>query len=173
MKHDRFRHRLMFPITDARGRVIGFGGRALEDNQQPKYLNSPQTPLFDKSSNLYGLHPAKDAMRNEEQAVIVEGYFDVIMPHQVGVQNVVATLGTALTEEHVRALKRYADEVVLVFDSDLAGQRAADKGLELFLAGDVKINIAVVPSGKDPYDFCRADGAEPFRRLLAEAQAPS
>ena len=166
--HDRFRGRVIFPILDTLNRPIGFGGRALGD-EQPKYLNSPETSIFHKGEALYGLAQARQAIDAERRVVVVEGYFDVVMPHQVGVQNVVATLGTALTEEHVRALKRYADEVILVFDSDLAGQRAADKGLELFLAGDVKISIAVVPSGKDPYDFCRAEGAEPFRRLLAEA----
>jgi DNA primase len=167
--YDRFRGRVLFPILDTLNRPVGFGGRALGD-EQPKYLNSPETSIFHKGESLYGIAQARQAIDAERRVVVVEGYFDVVMPHQVGVQNVVATLGTALTEEHVRVLKRYADEVVLVFDSDLAGQRAADKGLELFLAGDVKINIAVVPSGKDPYDFCRAEGAEPFRRLLAEAQ---
>jgi DNA primase len=167
--YDRFRGRVIFPILDTLNRPIGFGGRAMGDDQ-PKYLNSPETSIFHKGEALYGIAQARQAIDAARRVVVVEGYFDVIMPHQVGVQNVVATLGTALTEEHVRVLKRYADEVVLVFDSDLAGQRAADKGLELFLAGDVKINIAVVPSGKDPYDFCRAEGAEPFRRLLAEAR---
>ncbi|MCX5653499.1 MAG: DNA primase [Planctomycetota bacterium] len=167
--YDRFRGRVIFPILDTLNRPIGFGGRAMGD-EQPKYLNSPETAIFHKGESLYGLAQARQAIDAARQVVVVEGYFDVVMPHQVGVQNVVATLGTALTEEHVRVLKRYADEAILVFDSDLAGQRAADKGLELFLAGDVKISIAVVPSGKDPYDFCRAEGAEPFRRLLAEAQ---
>jgi len=167
--YDRFRGRVIFPILDTLNRPVGFGGRAMGD-EQPKYLNSPETSIFHKGESLYGLAQARQAIDAARRVVVVEGYFDVIMPHQVGVQNVVATLGTALTEEHVRVLKRYADEVVLVFDSDLAGQRAADKGLELFLAGDVKISIAVVPSGKDPYDYCRAEGAEPFRRLLAEAR---
>ena len=167
--YDRFRGRVIFPILDTLNRPVGFGGRALGDDE-PKYLNSPETAIFHKGEALYGLAQARQAIDAARQVIVVEGYFDVIMPHQVGVQNVVATLGTALTEEHVRVLKRYADEAVLVFDSDLAGQRAADKGLELFLAGDVKISIAVVPSGKDPYDFCRAEGAEPFRQLAAQAR---
>lgn len=166
--HDRFRARVIFPILDALNRPIAFGGRALGDDQ-PKYLNSPETSLFHKGEALYGIREARQAIEAERRVAVVEGYFDVIMPHQAGVKNVVATLGTALTEEHVRALKRYADEVVLVFDSDLAGQRAADRGMELFLAEDVKITIAVVPQGKDPYDFCRAEGAEALRALLAHA----
>jgi DNA primase len=167
--YDRFRGRVMFPILDALNRVIAFGGRALGD-EQPKYLNSPETPLFHKSEALYGLPQARQAIEKDRRAVVVEGYFDVVMPHQVGVPSVVATLGTALTNEHVRALKRYADEVVLVYDSDLAGQRAADRGMELFLAEDVRILIAVVPQGKDPYDYCRAEGAEAFRLLVAGAK---
>jgi DNA primase len=167
--YDRFRGRVIFPILDTLNRAIAFGGRALGD-EQPKYLNSPETPLFHKGEALYGLPQARQAIEADRRVVVVEGYFDVVMPHQVGVANVVATLGTALTSDHVRALKRYADEVVLVFDSDLAGQRAADRGLELFLAEDVRILIAVVPQGKDPYDFCREAGAEAFRALLAQAQ---
>jgi len=166
--YDRFRGRVIFPILDSLNRPVAFGGRALGD-QQPKYLNSPETPLFHKGESLYGLPQARAAIETDRRVVVVEGYFDVVMPHQVGVANVVATLGTALTNEHVRALKRYADEVVLVFDSDLAGQRAADRGLELFLAEDVRILIAVVPQGKDPYDFCRAEGAEAFRKVLSGA----
>ncbi|MBM4017607.1 MAG: DNA primase [Planctomycetes bacterium] len=167
--YDRFRGRVMFPILDTLTRPIAFGGRALGD-EQPKYLNSPETAIFHKGEALYGLAQARAGIEAEKRAVVVEGYFDVVLPHQAGVKHVVATLGTALTEEHVRALKRYADDVVLVFDSDLAGQRAADRGVELFLAADVKISIAVVPQGKDPYDFCRAEGAEAFRALLAAAR---
>ncbi|MBE3133978.1 MAG: DNA primase, partial [Acidobacteria bacterium] len=160
--YDRFRGRVMFPILDPLNRPVGFGGRILGD-AQPKYLNSPETPLFHKGEALYGLPQAREAIETDRRVVVVEGYFDVVMPHQVGVRNIVATLGTALTDEHIRALKRYADEVVLVFDSDLAGQRAADRGMELFLAHDVRILITVVPQGKDPCDFCRQQGAEAFR----------
>jgi DNA primase len=167
--YDRFRGRVMFPILDTLNRAIAFGGRAMGD-EQPKYLNSPETTLFHKGEALYGLPQARQAIEAERRAVVVEGYFDVVMPHQVGVTNVVATLGTALTNEHVRALKRYADEVVLLYDSDLAGQRAADRGMELFLAEDVRILIAVVPQGKDPFDFCRAEGADAMRLLLAQAR---
>jgi len=165
--YDRFRGRVVFPILDPLNRPIGFGGRALGD-EQPKYLNSPETTLFHKGEALYGLPQARQAIEAERRAVVVEGYFDVVLPHQAGVRNVVATLGTALTSEHVRALKRYADEAVLVFDSDLAGQRAADRGLELFLAEDVKILVSVVPDGKDPDEFCRRHGGDAFRRVLAD-----
>jgi len=166
--YDRFRGRVIFPILDALSRPIGFGGRTLGD-EEPKYLNSPETPLFHKKEALYGLPQARQAIEQNRRAVVVEGYFDVIMPYQTGVRNGVATLGTALTDEHIRALRRYADEVVVVFDSDLAGQRAADRAMELFLAHDVRIVMAVVPDGKDPCDYCAAHGADAFRRVLAEA----
>ena len=160
---------MIFPILDALSRQIGFGGRALGD-AEPKYLNSPETPLFHKGQTLYGLPQARDAIQADRRVVVVEGYFDVIMPHQVGFGSIVATLGTALTDEHIRALRRYADEVVIVFDNDLAGQRAADRGMELFLAHDVRILVAVVPDGKDPCDFCAEYGAEAFRARINEAQ---
>ncbi|HUU92751.1 MAG TPA: DNA primase [Phycisphaerae bacterium] len=167
--YDRFRGRVIFPIFDALNRPIGFGGRALGDDE-PKYLNSPETPLFHKSETLYGLPQARAGVEADRRVVVVEGYFDVLMPHQVGVTNVVATLGTALTDGHIRALRRYADEVVIVFDNDLAGQRAADRGMELFLAHDVRILMAVVPDGKDPCDYCTEHGADAFRARISEAQ---
>jgi len=166
--YDRFRGRVMFPILDALTRPVGFGGRVLGE-EEPKYLNSPETALFHKKEALYGLPQARQAIEADRRAVVVEGYFDVIMPYQSGVQNCVATLGTSLTDEHIRALKRYADEVIVVFDSDLAGQRAADRAMELFLAHDVRILMAVVPDGKDPCDYCATRGADAFRRVLAEA----
>jgi len=167
--YDRFRGRLMFPITDALSRPIGFGGRSLGD-ETPKYLNSPETALFRKAENLYGLPQARARIDETRRAVVVEGYTDVVMAHQVGVANVAATLGTALTGEHVRVLRRYADEVVLVFDSDEAGRRAADRGLELFLAEDVRVYVAALAEGKDPFDVCRDEGAEAFERYLAGAK---
>jgi len=167
--YDRFRGRVIFPILDPLNRPIGFGGRALGDGE-PKYLNSPETPLFHKGEALYGLPQAREAIEVDRRAVVVEGYFDVIMPYQVGIRNVVATLGTALTDEHIRALKRYADEVVIVFDNDLAGKRAADRGMELFLAHDVRILMTVVPEGKDPCDYCVERGAEAFRARINQAQ---
>lgn len=166
--YDRFRDRVMFPIMDTLNRPVAFGGRLMGDGQ-PKYMNSPETTIFHKGETLFGLPQAREAIEKAKQVVVVEGYFDVVMPWQEGVRNVVATLGTALTDEHVRALRRYADSVVLVFDSDAAGQRAADRGMELFLAHDVRILIGIVPEGKDPCDFVRAQGGEAFRGHLAQA----
>ena len=167
--YDRFRNRLMFPILDPTGGVIGFGGRALAADERAKYLNSPETPLFDKSANLYALNWARETIVKSEQAVVVEGYLDVLLPHQAGVTNVVATLGTALTERHVRLLSRYAREVVLLFDSDAAGQAAAERALEIFLAQQVNVRIAAVGEGKDPCDFVLARGGDALKALIAEA----
>jgi DNA primase len=143
--YDRLRHRLIFPIFDAIGRPIAFGGRKLRAEDEPKYLNSPETALFNKSATLYGLHLAKKPIIDRRVAVIVEGYTDVIACHQAGEANVVATLGTALTMDHVRELRRYADKVVLIFDADAAGQKAADRSVELFLVGDLDVAIAQLP----------------------------
>jgi len=167
--YDRFRGRVMFPILDPLNRPVAFGGRAM-GSDEPKYLNSPETALFHKGEALYGLPQARPAIEAERRVVVVEGYFDVVMPHQVGVKHVVATLGTALTSEHVRALRRFADEVILVFDSDLAGRRAADRGIELFLGEDVRIYVASVTGGKDPCDLCHDQGADAFRACLASAK---
>jgi DNA primase len=151
--YDRLRHRLIFPIFDAIGRPIAFGGRKIREEDEPKYLNSPETKLFNKSATLYGLHLAKKPIIDSKTAVVVEGYTDVIGCHQGGARNVVATLGTALTSEHVRELRRYAEKVVLIFDPDEAGQKAADRAVELFLTGDMDVAIAVLPDGLDPADL--------------------
>lgn len=182
--YDAFRGRVMFPIIDATGgggsggggRVIAFGGRILVEKRdeagnvvEAKYLNSPDTRLFNKSESLYGLNLARQQIIRTRTAVVVEGYMDVIACHQApphGVTNVIATLGTALTPEHVRKLKNYAQTVVLVFDSDDAGRRAADRALELFVRGTLDIKLASVPDGKDPCDFCMKNGAEAFQRLV-------
>ena len=167
--YDRFRHRLMFPILDQAGRVIAFGGRALSPEERAKYLNSPETILFDKSSNLYGLNWARQAIGQTGQVVVVEGYFDALLPAQAGVENVVATLGTALTERHVRTLSRLATDMVLIFDADAAGLAAAERGMELFVTQQVNVRVAAVPDGKDPADFVAAHGGEAFRKVIAEA----
>lgn len=156
--YDRLRHRLIFPIFDAIGRPIAFGGRKIREEDEPKYLNSPETKLFNKSATLYGLHLAKKPIIDSKTAVIVEGYTDVIACHQGGARNVVATLGTALTGEHVAELRRYAEKVVLIFDADEAGQKAADRAVELFLTGDLDVAIAVLPDGKDPADLMAQEG---------------
>lgn len=165
---DKFVNRLMFPIADVTGRIIGFGGRTL-DGSGAKYVNSPTTPLFDKSNCLYGLNHARQQIDSSATAVVVEGYTDCIMPHQVGCENVVATLGTSFTNGHARILRRYAKKIVLIFDSDTAGIEAANRALEVCLAQKVDIKIASVPQGKDPCDFVLAAGKEAFEKLIAQA----
>lgn len=166
--YDAFRNRLMFPIVDAMNRVVGFGGRALGDDEA-KYVNTPQTLLFDKSRCLYGLATAKDAFRDQKTAVVVEGYVDCIMAQQSGFTHTVATLGTALTPNHVRLLRRYVDRAVLVFDSDDAGQRAADQALPLFLTETMEVLLAKVPEGKDPADYLLSTGPDAFSEVLTSA----
>ncbi|MHC4483082.1 MAG: DNA primase [Planctomycetota bacterium] len=165
---DKFLNRLMFPITDVTGRVIGFGGRTL-DQADAKYINSPTTVLFDKSNSLYGLRHARHQIVSTGTAVVVEGYTDCIMAHQFGCTNVVATLGTSFTEGHARILRRYAKKIVLVFDSDAAGIAAANRALQVALAQRIDIKLAAVPEGKDPCDFLLTAGKEEFERLIEQA----
>jgi len=167
--YDRFRNRLMFPILDPAGKVIAFGGRALNPEDRAKYLNSAESILFDKSSNLYAINWAREGIVSTGTAVVAEGYLDALIPLQAGIPNIVATLGTSLTERHVRLLSRYAREAVLVFDADAAGAKAADRGLEMFLAQRINVRVATIPAGKDPCDFVLAEGAEAFDRLVSEA----
>lgn len=168
---DVLRHRLIFPIHDASGRVIAFGGRRLNDEDEPKYLNSPETSLFNKSETLYGLRQATTAIRTQRRAIIVEGYTDVVACHQAGVCNAVATLGTALTELHARVLKRLCDEVVLIFDGDDAGQRAAERAFEIFFLEPVDVRVAVLPGGADPDDLLKREGGrELFEEVVGQAR---
>ncbi len=176
--YDRFRGRFIFPIRDRAGRVVGFGGRALADDQQPKYLNTPQSPLFDKSHLLYGIDRAAEAIRKQQEVVIVEGYVDALTAHQFGHRNVVATMGTALTEQQVGLVKKLTPRIVLALDADAAGQMAMLRAVDTLrnALGDdaeyvvdarglvraqrrlsVQINVLTVPSGKDPDEFIRAD----------------
>ncbi|MFQ5424666.1 MAG: DNA primase [Phycisphaerae bacterium] len=166
--YDAFRNRLMLPIRDVMGRALGFGGRTL-GNDDAKYLNSSQNALFDKSRCLYGLETAREAFAESRTAIVVEGYTDAIMAQQCGFGNTVATLGTALTAEHVQVLRRYVDNVILVFDSDEAGQRAADRALEFFLLGRLEVRLAAVPEGKDPAEFLSQGHREAFERTLTSA----
>ncbi len=165
---DKFTNRLMFPITDVTGRVIGFGGRTLSE-QGAKYINSPTTVLFDKSNSLYGLEQARHQIVSTETAVVVEGYTDCIMAHQFGCTNVVATLGTSFTTGHGRILRRYAKIVVLVFDNDAAGIEAANRALDVCLSQRIDIKLASIPQGKDPCDFLLANSKEKFQQLLDDA----
>ncbi len=168
--YDRFRHRLMFPIKDMRGRTIAFGGRALDEENLPKYLNSPETPIFHKGRTLYGLATAREACRRHKEALVVEGYFDLLALYNQGFQQVVAPLGTALTLQHVRLLSRLAPQAVLVFDGDQPGMRAAMRSLELFLREKLPARLLALPEGMDPDDFLAEKGREPFASLLEEAR---
>ncbi len=152
--HDRFRNRLMFPIHDSRGRTIGFGARVLDDSL-PKYLNSPQTPIFDKSSSLYGINLATPAIRQQDMAVIVEGYMDVITAHQNGFNNVVASMGTAVTENQVSAVKKLTRNIALAFDADVAGEEAMLRGVGYENVLDAEVKVIVLPQGKDPDDIIK------------------
>lgn len=158
--YDRFRNRVMFPVFDTRGKVIGFGGRVL-DNSKPKYLNSPETPVFNKGYNLYGLN---FAIKNniDRKIIMVEGYMDVIALHQYGIVNAVASLGTALTLNQGKLLKRYSDEVIICYDSDTAGQAATLRGLEILTNAGLDVSILEIPKGKDPDEFIRAQGKDAF-----------
>ena len=169
-RYDRFRDRIMFPILDQRGNVIGFGGRVLGQGE-PKYLNSPETPLFHKGEELYGLPQARQAIRADDRVIVVEGYMDVVALAQHGIGNAVATLGTATTSTHVRKLLRQASQVVFCFDGDNAGRKAAWRALEAsldVLADDKLVGFLFLPAEHDPDSFVRAEGAEAFRRLAAQ-----
>jgi len=168
--YDRFRNRLMFPVSDRQGRVIGFGARALRPEDEPKYLNSPEGPLFTKRDCFYGFNEAREAIREGKCAVIMEGYTDVIMAHQFGVEPVMAVLGTALTENHARALKTLCERVVLVFDADEAGQKSATRSIEVLLAEDMDVRVATLGEGEDPCEFLLAHGADAFRERLEQSE---
>jgi len=166
--YDKFRARVMFPIRDLRRKVIGFGGRILGEGM-PKYLNSPETPLFNKSRALYLLEKARETAGKTETLIIVEGYFDAIALHQAGITNVVATLGTALTPDHIRIIRRYVTKAVLLFDPDEAGVRAALRTLDLFVDSGLGVKVVSLPSGDDPDTFIRNQGTEVFAQLHDKA----
>lgn len=174
--YDLFRNRVMFPIIDTTNRVIAFGGRVMVEKRdeagdivEAKYVNSPETELFKKHGTLYGMNLARGEISKTSTAVVVEGYMDVIACHQVGITNVVATLGTALTPDHAKVLKRFCDTVILIFDSDEAGRRATDRAMELFVNTQLDIRLASVPAGKDPCDYCMSAGGEAMRKVIAGA----
>jgi DNA primase len=169
-RYDAFRGRLMFPITDVRGRTIAFGGRALGD-RQPKYLNSPETRLYNKSRNLFGLSYSREAIKKLDSAVLVEGYMDFIVPFQHGVENLVASLGTSLTPDQVKLLGRYTREVVVSYDPDSAGVSATQRSLDLFLEEDFSVRVLSLPDGEDPDAFVRRAGASGYRERLKAAVA--
>lgn len=168
--YDTFRNRVIFPIRDENARVIAFGGRAMPGDQSPaKYLNSPETPLFSKSRSVFGLDLARQKIVETRTVAVVEGYTDVVMAHQFGASNVVSILGTAMTEQHVALLRRFADRIVLLFDADTAGDNAVNRAVELFLTQPIEIAIASMPEGVDPDEYLLENGTEAFEKLLSSA----
>jgi DNA primase len=168
--YDMFRNRIIFPIIDGRGHVIAFGGRSIDPEDKPKYLNSPETALFKKSQTLYGLSQAIPAIGREGYAIFVEGYVDVIALWQAGVRNVVAPLGTALTREHLDLIQRYAGSVVFLFDGDAAGEKAAERAVELVIDVGIPARMVMLEDKLDPDDYVRRHGAEKMRERLAAAE---
>ena len=167
---DRFRNRLMIPICRDTGSAIAFGGRAVDTDQQPKYLNSPETPIYSKGRTLYGLNLSKNAIRNGKFAVLVEGYFDFAQVYQAGFQAVVASCGTALTPQHSQQLRRFTSKVVLSFDPDTAGQGATAKSCEILVAEGFEVNVAILPPGEDPDTFVRKHGRQGYRECLEQSR---
>ncbi|MBN2222938.1 MAG: DNA primase, partial [Vallitaleaceae bacterium] len=165
--HNRFFNRIMFPILDVHGRVIAFGGRVMGEGE-PKYLNSPETTLFDKSRNLYGLHLARKS-KNHQFLIIVEGYMDVIALHQAGFDNAIAALGTSFTSGHGQLIKRYADEVVLCFDSDSAGVKASLRAIPILKSSGLVVRVLQISEYKDPDEYIQKKGKESFEELLKTA----
>jgi DNA primase len=166
--YDRFRNRIMFPVLDANGLPIAFGARAMGDDQ-PKYLNSPETPAYTKGNHLYGLYQAKEEIRKKKFAILVEGYFDLITPWQNGVKNLVASSGTAFTEAQAKLLGRFARKVVVNYDGDSAGVKAARKAIETLLAEDFEIKVLVLPEGSDPDEFINSNGVEAYNKQRGQA----
>jgi len=169
-KFDRFRNRLLFPIHNLSGRIIAFGGRTLSnDPQTPKYINSPESPIYRKSQVLYGLYYSKEWIRQEEFAIFVEGYMDFLQLFQNGIKNVVATSGTALTEEHAKLIRRYTKKVVLCYDADSAGITAALRGGQVLFQNDIEVNVLILPENEDPDSFVRKNGSSAFYQLVKES----
>ncbi|MGB7924521.1 MAG: DNA primase [Pyrinomonadaceae bacterium] len=167
--YDRFRGRLIFPVLDAQGRAVAFGGRTLEPEGEPKYLNSPETSAYTKGRHLYGLHQTRDEIRRRKFAVLVEGYLDLIIPFQAGARNLVASLGTALTPEQAKLLGRFARKVVVNYDGDRAGVQAAKRAIETLLAEDFEVKVLVLPDNADPDEFIRTNGVEAYQERRGQA----
>ncbi len=167
--YDLFRQRLLFPIQDLQGRIVAFGGRVLDDSL-PKYINSPETDVYQKGQVLYGLYQAREAMRHNGTALVVEGYFDVLALHRAGFTNAVATCGTALTSDHARLLKRYAEKVLLIFDQDAAGRQATFRAMDTLLPSGLAVSVIAMPAGEDPDSLLKNAGEEGFRRCLEAAR---
>jgi DNA primase len=168
--YDRFRGRVIFPIKDRNGNIIGFAGRVINDEEQPKYLNSPETPLYIKGNQLFGLDKARESIRKNDNVLIVEGYFDQIRANQHGIRNVVATCGTALTSSQARLLKQLASQATLLFDSDRAGEAAAEKGFDVLFEQGLRVNIITLPDKHDPDSFIQAKGKEEFLKEIQNSK---
>lgn len=166
---DRFWNRILFPINNTQGVPVGFGGRSLSNEHQPKYLNSPGTVLYNKSNILFNLDKAKQSISRKRSALLVEGYMDVLMLNQHGIENVIASSGTSLSENHASLLKRWTSEAVIVFDGDASGLQAAQRGLERLIAEDIRVRIALLPSGDDPDSYVKENGADAFNELVDKA----
>ena len=167
--YDRFRDRIIFPILNLSGRTVGFGARAMRDDDQPKYLNSPETAIYHKSSVLYGLNWTREAVRQRDCAIVVEGYMDLLSLVQAGVGNIVASSGTALTQQQCQTIARYARRAVLLFDGDAAGSAAAGRGIEVLLATGLDSRVVSLPAGSDPDSFVRDRGVEAIKQAVDEA----
>ena len=167
--YDKFRHRVIFPIINTSGKVIGFGGRRIDENDNPKYLNSPENAVFQKKNNLYALNTTKQEIGREGNAILVEGYMDVISLYQSGVKNVAASLGTALTDNQAKLLKRYTGNVNLCYDADNAGINAALRGIDILAPQGLKVKVFHVTDGKDPDEYAKAHGKEGFMKLVKDA----
>lgn len=168
---DRFRGRIMFPVLDVNGRPVAFGARSLDPDDQPKYLNSPETPAYTKGEHLYGLFQARDEIRKKKFAILVEGYLDLIALAQFGITNVAASLGTAFTPEQSKLLSRFAEKVVINYDGDSAGIKAARRAIEHLLPQEFDIKVLVLPDGKDPDDFIRENGTDAYNEARGKATA--
>ena len=167
--YDRFRDRIIFPIFDVKSQIAGFGARIM-DAGLPKYINSPETAVYVKGKNLYGLNLAKDAVRENDYIAVVEGYLDCIMPYQQGFKNIVASSGTALTQEQARLIKRHTRNVTVIYDGDPAGQMATLRSLDIFIEEDIDVKVAVLPQGFDPDSYVRKNGIDGFKHLVAESK---
>ncbi len=169
--YDRFRNRIMFTIFDVKGRILGFGGRVfLKDDNGPKYMNSPETVIYNKGRNLYGLNFTWKYIRDEDRVIIVEGYLDLICPFLYGIKNIVASLGTSLTQDHIRLLKRYTKNAVVIFDPDKAGELATLRTLDLLLEEDLNVSVVRLPEGLDPDSFVGKFGLDEFKKTVSEAK---
>jgi DNA primase len=167
--YDRFRNRIIFPILDIKSRPLGFGARVLDDTL-PKYINSPETPVYIKGRNLYGLNLARDAIKELDYVVVVEGYLDSLMPYQEGLKNIVASLGTALTTEQARLIKRYTHNVTMVYDADDAGEMATLRTLDIFIEEGMNVKVVSLPEGLDPDSFVRKNGIQNFKDKINRAE---